>query len=133
MPPVLLVTTPTAKRTLVKVGPGAPSKVFSPQNQYFSTLSKLITWAYYQSMNTAQLLDPKPSAGQVKAALAMTLAVAETIREAGEVPSGTLYAVLCGKVDLQGYEAMIRNLKNAGLVTESAHMLKWIGPKLEGK
>ena len=84
-------------------------------------------------MNTAQLLDPKPTATQIKAALAMTFAVAEAIREAGEIPSGTLYAMLMGKVDIQGYESMIRNLKNADLVEEKAHMLKWIGPKLEVK
>jgi hypothetical protein len=89
--------------------------------------------AYYQIMNTAQLLDPKPTANQVKAALAVTLAVAEAIREAGEIPSGTLYSMLISKVDLQGYEAMIRNLKNAGLVEEKAHLLKWIGPILEAK
>lgn len=84
-------------------------------------------------MNTAQLLDPKPTATQVKAALAMTLAVAEAIREAGEIPSGTLYAMLVSKVDMQGYQSMIRNLNNAGLVEEKAHLLKWIGPKLEAK
>jgi hypothetical protein len=28
---------------------------------------------------------------------------------------------------------MIRNLKDADLVEEKAHLLKWIGPKLEGK
>ena len=85
-------------------------------------------------MNTAQLLDGKPTAAQVKAALAVTMAVAETIREAGEVPSGTVYAALIGRVSLEGYQSMLRNLKNAGLVEESpAHLLKWIGPKLEGK
>ena len=85
-------------------------------------------------MNTAQLLDGKPTAAQVKAALAVTMAVAETIREAGEVPSGTVYAALIGRVSLEGYQSMLRNLKNAGLVEETpAHLLKWIGPKLEGK
>lgn len=79
------------------------------------------------------VIDPKPTAKEVKAAFAMTLAVAETIREAGEVPSGTIYAVLCGKVDLAGYQAMIRNLKAAGLVKEKSNLLTWVGPKLEGK
>ena len=37
--------------------------------------------------------------------------------------AGTLYAMLCAKVDLPGYEAMIRNLKNAGLVSETANLL----------
>lgn len=67
---------------------------------------------------------------QVKAAFTMVAAVAEAIREAGEIPSGTLYAVLCSKVDITGYEAIIRTLKNAGLVSESANMLKWVGPRI---
>jgi hypothetical protein len=81
--------------------------------------------------NTQQVLDAKPTADQVKAAFTMVAAVAEAIREAGEIPSGTLYAALISRVDLQGYESIIRTLKNADLVSESAHMLKWIGPKLE--
>lgn len=31
------------------------------------------------------------------------------------------------------YEGIINTLKNAGLVSESAHLLTWIGPKLEAK
>ena len=81
-------------------------------------------------MTTEQLLDPKATASQTRAALALTMAVAETIREAREIPSGTLYAMLVSKVDLPGYQAMIRNLKNAELVEERAHMLRWIGPEL---
>lgn len=80
---------------------------------------------------TSKILDRQtPTAAQLKAALAITLAVAEAIREAKEIPSGTLYAMLVGKVDLQGYEAIIRNLKNADLVTEIAHLLKWVGPEV---
>jgi len=76
------------------------------------------------------ILDPKPTKEQVKAALAVTLAVAEAIREAKEIPSGTLYSMLIGRVDITGYEAMIRNLKNAGLVKESCNLLTWIGPEI---
>lgn len=79
------------------------------------------------------ILNPsRPTAAQVKAAFAITLAVSEAIREAGSIPAGTLYALLCSKVDLQGFEAMVRNLKNAELVSESGHMLTWTGPKIEG-
>jgi hypothetical protein len=42
----------------------------------------------------------------------------------------TLYAILCGRIDLPGYEGIIRTLKGAGLVAERAHMLTWIGPVL---
>ena len=67
---------------------------------------------------------------QVKTALTATLAVAEAIREAGRVPSGTLYAILCGRMDLRTYEALIRTLKNAGLVEEKYNELRWIGPEV---
>jgi len=63
--------------------------------------------------------------------LKIVFAVAEAIREAGSIPSGTLYAALIGKVDINGYESIIRTLKNAGLVTEQSHMLTWIGPEIE--
>ncbi len=79
------------------------------------------------------IMNPsRPTAAQVNAALQLTLAVAETIRECGEAPAGTLYAGLCGRVSLEGFQKMIQQLKNAGLVSESAHMLKWTGPNFEG-
>jgi len=59
------------------------------------------------------------------------IAVAETIRECGEAPSWTVYAALVGRVTLEGYQSILRNLKGAGLITEDAsHLLRWIGPKL---
>lgn len=82
-------------------------------------------------MTIDTVLNPsQPSAAQLKAGLVATMAVAETIRELGEVPSGTLYAQLCGRMSLSTYDKLIGILKNAGLVSESAHLLKWIGPKL---
>jgi len=73
------------------------------------------------------------SAAQVRAGLAITLAVSEAIREAGTIPSGDLYAALCGKMSLEGYQAMLRTLKGAGLVAEDAsHLLRWVGPRLAG-
>jgi hypothetical protein len=84
-------------------------------------------------MTIDTIMNPaRPTAAQVKAAFQITLAVSEAIREAGSIPSGELYAILCGRVDLQGYDGMIRTLKNAGLISESANMLTWIGPKFEG-
>lgn len=59
--------------------------------------------------------------------------VAELVRGLGSVPSGELYARLCGKMDLQTYTALIGALKRAKLVAESNHALSWIGPKLEDK
>lgn len=82
-------------------------------------------------MTIDTIMNPaRPTAAQVKAAFQMTLAVSETIRELGEVPAGHLYAQLCAKVSLEGFQKMIGQLKNAGLVTEQSHLLKWVGPKL---
>jgi hypothetical protein len=64
---------------------------------------------------------------QIKAALALTLAVGETIRELGEVPSGHLYANLMGRLTLEDYQGVIRALKRTGLVTEDHHVLRWVG------
>ncbi|HEY6340187.1 MAG TPA: hypothetical protein VIY49_01735 [Bryobacteraceae bacterium] len=58
------------------------------------------------------------------------MAVAEAIRTAGSLPSGELYAILCGRVDLAGYQALIKTLKNAGLVREENHLLTWTGPAI---
>ena len=63
----------------------------------------------------------------VKAALGILRAVADAIRELGEVPSGHLYAHLMGKLSLEQYEQVIGVLKQAGLITESNHLLTWVG------
>ncbi len=65
---------------------------------------------------------------QKKAAFEVVLAVSETIRVLKTVPSGELYARVMGHVDLDGYNKIIDLLKNTGLVTESAHLLEWVGP-----
>ncbi len=77
------------------------------------------------------ILNPRtPSAAELKAAFTVLLAASEAIREAHEIPAGTLYAMLMNRVDINGFSAMIRQLKNAGLVSESANLLTWIGPTL---
>lgn len=70
---------------------------------------------------------------QLQAGLRILHAVAETVREAGRVPSGTVYAALCGRVDLQGYQGLIRTLVNADLVKVENHELVWVGPRIEGR
>ncbi len=77
------------------------------------------------------IMNPtKPTPEQIKAAFAMTAAVAEAIRAAGQIPAGTLYAALCAKVDIQGFDKMMNILKGAGLVREVSHLLIWIGPEV---
>jgi hypothetical protein len=63
----------------------------------------------------------------VKAALGILRAVADTIRELGDVPSGHLYAHLMSKLSREQYEQVIGVLKQAGLITESNHLLTWVG------
>ena len=68
---------------------------------------------------------------EVKAAFGILQAVAEAIRQLGEVPSGHLYANLMSKLSLAQFEQVLGVLKGAGLVRESnAHLLTWIGPAL---
>lgn len=64
---------------------------------------------------------------QVSAAIRITQAVAEAIRELKEVPSGQLYARLMSVLSLSQYNQIIDVLKKAGVISESNHLLKWIG------
>jgi hypothetical protein len=83
-------------------------------------------------MSIDAIMHPStPTDAEIKAALRMTIAVAETIREADEIPSGTLYASLMGRVTMEGYTKLLNTLKNADLVSEHNHVLRWIGPSLE--
>lgn len=65
---------------------------------------------------------------QLKAGLSIVFAVAESIREVGECPSGPIYAALCGKVDMIGFEKIINTLVGAKLIEKRGVMLRWIGP-----
>jgi hypothetical protein len=57
-------------------------------------------------------------------------AIAESIRELGEIPSGHLYARLMGIMDLGQYEQVIGLLIDTRLVErDRSHLLRWIGPK----
>jgi hypothetical protein len=72
----------------------------------------------------------KPTPTEVNAALGALKAVADAIRELGEVPSGHLYANLMSKLSLAQFEQVLGVLKGAGLVRESnAHLLTRIGPE----
>lgn len=72
------------------------------------------------------------TATEKKAAFAVVMAVAETIRTLGEVPSGHVYAAIMSKIDLRNFEAIVETLKKSGLVKESpSHLLTWVGPMKE--
>lgn len=88
-------------------------------------------------MTTNSITNPTtPTATQLRAGLNVLIAVSEAIREAGEIPSGTLYAMLVGKVDLnqpyECYQAILRTLTGAGFIeVMPSHLIRWIGPELE--
>lgn len=76
-----------------------------------------------QPENTPQ--NPAP----IAAALAVVQAVAETLQQVGQMPSGHLYTQVMHVVSLEQYTAMIDMLKRTGLVEEQAnHLLIWKGP-----
>jgi hypothetical protein len=64
---------------------------------------------------------------EVGSAIRVIQAVASTIKELGEVPSGVLYAQLCGIMSLEQYTSIIETLKRLKLVSEKGHLLTWIG------
>lgn len=66
---------------------------------------------------------------QIRAAIETLRAVADAIKELKSVPSGHLYATLCGSLSLDQYNQVIGALKRAGLVREENHLLEWIESK----
>ena len=70
------------------------------------------------------------TAQQATASLEVAAAMAECIRTSPDgLPSGTLYAMVMGRLSLQSYEAIIRALVGAGLVRQDASFfLTWNGP-----
>ena len=57
-------------------------------------------------------------------------AVEEAIQELGEVPSGHLYAMMMGFMNLDEYNGVIGRLKQRGTITEDAsHLLRAVKAK----
>jgi len=66
---------------------------------------------------------------EINAAIQLLKAVADTVKEVKEAPSGAIYAALMGVgVSLATYQACVETLKRTKLITESNHVLKWVGP-----
>jgi hypothetical protein len=63
---------------------------------------------------------------QVTSALKMTMAMAEAIQGLGQVPSGTLYAHVMGRMNLETYERIIAVLIKGGLIRKQGHLLTWV-------
>lgn len=56
-------------------------------------------------------------------------AIALTVRQVGEAPSGPIYAHLMGEIDLSTYEYIIHMLKQLKLIREENNVLIWIGDR----
>lgn len=57
--------------------------------------------------------------------------VAQLIYMKKEVPSGHLYAELCGVLNLDQYNMMITQLVRLKFVTATGFLLRWVGPDLQ--
>jgi hypothetical protein len=60
----------------------------------------------------------------------MVVTITEAVRNAGEIPEGTLYAVLCDRVDLTTFNRLLAAIIRGRLVSRQGHMLRWTGPKI---
>jgi hypothetical protein len=74
-----------------------------------------------------QNVAPKLTRTQIKTFVAATHALAEAIEELSEVPSGHLYATVCGSISLDNYDKCIASLVGLGWVRKSGHVLHWVG------
>jgi hypothetical protein len=76
------------------------------------------------------MTNTAPTKTELSAGLKVIMAVATTIREAGEVPSGTIYATLMDRVSLKGYQKVLGILEEQGLISvDRSHLIRWTGPK----
>ena len=75
--------------------------------------------------------DSSVTREKVVAAFAIVAALGATIRDAREIPAGTLYAAsLSVFSSVETFNVAVGLLVKAGLVTrDSSHVLRWIGPK----
>jgi hypothetical protein len=67
----------------------------------------------------------------VKRAIALLQIVAEAIMDAGEIPSGHLYAAVMSHMTIEGYERCIGMLVAGKVVVKRGDLLVWVGPKRE--
>jgi len=66
---------------------------------------------------------------EVKAFIQRSIVIADAVRDLGSVPSGHLYARVMEHVSLTTYQRIIDTLVSAKLITNSGHLLTWIGPQ----
>lgn len=54
--------------------------------------------------------------------------LAEAIKDLGSIPNGHLYAMVMSKLSFESYTGCISILKRQNLISESHHLLTWVGP-----
>jgi hypothetical protein len=65
-----------------------------------------------------------------QAVMKIIAAVGEAIKDAGQIPSGELYAMLLNfGITFNQFETLIMTMKRAGLVAENNNLLTWTGGK----
>lgn len=68
---------------------------------------------------------------QVVGLVMVLKAVAETVREAGEVPAGIVYAALMQQgCTLEQFNRICDQLAKCDLVKRTGDVLKWVGPAI---
>lgn len=71
------------------------------------------------------------TSAEVQSMAQVVFIVAECAREAREVPSGVLYAVLADRVSHEAYQQVLGVLSRAGLIEVTrSHLIRWIGPEV---
>lgn len=66
---------------------------------------------------------------QVAAGVKTIAAIAEAIRDLGEIPAGHLYGRLAGMLTIGDFERIIAILERTKLIEKHGHLLVWTGPQ----
>jgi hypothetical protein len=73
--------------------------------------------------------DPRIEA-KVQAVITVTLAIGDTIRALGSIPSDDLYVRCMHVLSLEAYESIINRLVQTKFVRRDGnHLLTWVGPR----
>ena len=68
---------------------------------------------------------------QIANALMLCKELGYAIHQAKEIPAGTLYAAVMGKVDLHTFNACLSTLAKTGLIkVEASHLIRWTGGEI---
>lgn len=110
-----------------------PCEVYSRIVGYYSPVSrwnkgKQGEFRDRKCININNQEKEKPMSTKAAGAIAIVRAIADTVKELREVPSGTLYSNLMAQgMTLQQYETVLDILKKARVIEVTpAHLVRWI-------